>query len=338
MRALHVSAFGGPDAVLLREVPEPTPGPGEVLVCVAAAALNRRDVWLRQGTYPGVRLPLVLGSDAAGTVVATGGGVDPSVLGWEVVINPGLGWGAQQAVQSDAFEILGGHRHGTFADLVVVPFDAIHTKPAGLNMQEAAALPLAALTAFRALVTRGEVQVDECVLVTGAGGGVATYIIQMARYCGARVFVTTGTREKLDRAQALGAEGGVCYGDPGWAEALQALTEGGPDLVLDGAGGAAFGRLLEIVRPGGRIVSYGATLGAAPEVPLRQVFWKQVDIRGSTMGSDAEFVQMLRWADAGAFAPVVDSIWPLEQAAEAFRRLESPSSFGKVVLDVTGQA
>lgn len=337
MRALQVFGFGGPDAVHLRDVPEPTPEPGEVLVQVAAAALNRRDVWLRQGTYPGVSLPLVLGSDAAGTVVATGDGVDPSVLGWEVVINPGLRWGARQAVQSDAFEILGGHRQGTFADLVAVPFDSIHTKPAGLTMQEAAALPLAALTAFRALVTRGEVRVDERVVITGAGGGVATYMIQMARYCGARVFVTTGSRDKLDRAQALGAEGGVCYGDSGWGEELLALTEGGPELIVDGAGGATLGRLLEVVRPGGRIVSYGATTGAAPEVPLRQVFWKQVDIRGSTMGSDAEFVQMLRWADAGAFAPIVDSIWPLEEAAKAFRRLESPMSFGKVVLDVTGR-
>ncbi|MEB3222298.1 MAG: zinc-binding dehydrogenase [Candidatus Sericytochromatia bacterium] len=334
MRVVRVSSFGGPEVITCTTGPDPELGPGDVLVRVCAAALNRRDVWLREGLYPGGNLPLVPGSDAAGVIVAAGAEVDPSVLGWEVVINPGLGWGRHEAVQDAGFSILGSPHPGTFAELVAVPVSAIHTKPAGLSMQEAAALPLAAVTAFRALVTRGQVQVDERVLVTGAGGGVATYLIQMARYCGARVFVTTGSPDKLKKAEALGAEGGVCYTVPGWADQLREMMDGGADLVMDGAGGAVFGRLLEVARPGGRIVTYGSTLGPASEVALRQLFWKQLTVLGTTMGSDAEFVQMLRWADAGAFAPVVDSVWPLERVADAFERLEGAAAFGKVVVEV----
>ncbi|MDB5099679.1 MAG: ccr [Cyanobacteria bacterium RYN_339] len=332
MRAIVLRETGGPDVLKLETVNDPTPGQGQVLVRVDAAALNHRDVFIRQGLYAGMKLPVIPGSDCAGEVVAVGDGVDESMLGWRVVVDPALDWGRDARVQGKDFRILGMPEDGTYAQFVRVPASNVHAAPSALSVEEAAALPLAGLTAFRAVVSRGQTQVDENVLVTGVGGGVATFAVQMARYAGARVFVTSSSDAKLARAQEFGAQGGANYKDPAWLQRIRDLTDGGPDLVIDGAGGAQFEQLLDLVRPGGRIVTYGATLGPVPEVQIRRIFWKQLTIMGSTMGMPGEFVEMLKWFETGAISPIVDCVYPLAEAAEAHRRLEAAGQFGKIVL------
>ena len=334
MRAVVLRETGGPEVLRVETLPDPEPGPGEVLVKVEAAALNRRDSWIRQGRYAGIRLPAVLGSDGAGEIVATGEDVDPSLEGWRVVINPSLDWGPDARVQGPGFHILGMPTDGTYAEYVRVPARAIHAMPSSLSAVEAAAIPLAGLTAYRAVVTRGQAQVDEHVVITGVGGGVATMALQMARYAGARVAVTSGSEAKLARAQEFGAQGGVSYKDPAWVAQLRDLTDGGPHLVIDGTGGAQLDQLLDLVRPGGRIVTYGATLGPVPELQLRRIFWKQLTLMGTTMGTDQEFADMLRWFETGAVSPIVDCVYPLEQAAEAHRRMDEAAQFGKIVLQL----
>jgi NADPH:quinone reductase-like Zn-dependent oxidoreductase len=334
MRAVVLRELGDPEVLRLEEVPDPQPGPGEVLVRLEAAALNHRDVWIRKGLYAGIKVPIILGADGAGEVVAVGEGVDSSFMGWRVVINPALDWGKNPRVQGPNFRILGLPDDGTYAELVKVPASSVHPIPTGLSVEEAAAIPLAGLTAYRAVVTRGQVRPDETVLITGVGGGVATFALQIARFNGARVFVTSGLEAKLDRARALGAEGGVNYKESDWAQQLKDQMGSAPDLIIDSVGGATFDTLLDLAAPGGRIVSYGATLGAVPNLAMRRVFWKQLTILGSTMGTDQEFADMLKLFDSGAIAPVVDQTFPLADAAAAHRRMEEAGQFGKIVLRI----
>lgn len=332
MRAVVLRETGGPEVLKVEQVGEPVPGPGEVVVKLEAAALNKRDSWIRQGMYAGITLPVILGSDGAGEIVATGSDVDDSLEGWRVVINPSLDWGGDARVQGPDFRILGLPDDGTYAEYVRVPASAIHTMPSSLSAEEAAAIPLAGLTAYRAVVTRGQAQVDEHVVITGVGGGVATMALQMARYAGARVTVTSGSEAKLARAQEFGAQGGVNYRDPSWVKALRELTDGGPHLVIDGTGGTQLDQLLDLVRPGGRIVTYGATLGPVPNLQVRRIFWKQLTLMGTTMGTDHEFADMLKWFETGAVSPIVDCVYPLEEAAAAHARMDAAEQFGKVVL------
>lgn len=332
MKAIVLRETGGPEVLRVETLPDPEPGPGEVLVRLAAAALNKRDSWIRQGRYAGIQLPAILGSDGAGEVVAVGEDVDPSLEGWRVVMNPSLDWGADARVQGPGFHILGMPTAGTYAEYVRVPARAIHAMPSSLSAEEGAAIPLAGLTAYRAVVTRGQAQVDEHVVITGVGGGVATMALQMARYAGARVSVTSGSEAKLARAQEFGAQGGVNYKDPAWVKRLRDLTDGGPHLVIDGTGGEQLDQLLDLVRPGGRIVSYGSTLGNVPELQVRRIFWKQLTLMGTTMGTDQEFADMLKWFETGAISPIVDCVYPLEEAAEAHRRMDEAAQFGKIVL------
>ncbi|MNS32458.1 Quinone oxidoreductase 1 [compost metagenome] len=334
MRAVVLRELGEPEVLRLEELPDPQPGPGEVLVRLEAAALNHRDVWIRKGLYAGIKVPVILGADGAGEVVAVGEGVDNSFLGWRVVINPALDWGKDPRVQGPNFRILGLPDDGTYAELVKVPATSVHAIPSGLSVEEAAAIPLAGLTAYRALITRGQVAPDEKVLISGVGGGVATFALQLARFNGARVFVTSGLDSKLDRARDLGAEGGVNYKDPNWAADLKAMMDGGPDLIIDSAGGAGLDQLIDLAAPGGRLVSYGATLGAVPNLQMRRIFWKQLTLMGSTMGTDAEFAAMLKLFESGAIAPVVDQVFSLADAPEAHRRMETAGQFGKIVLRI----
>lgn len=332
MRAVVLREKGGPEVLRVEDVPMPEPQAGEVLVKLHAAALNKRDAWIRQGAYAGLRYPIILGSDGYGEIVAVGPGVDDSVEGWRVVIDPSLDWGHDARVQGPAFRILGLPDDGTYAEYVRVPFTNIHLAPSMLSPEEAAAIPLAGLTAYRAVVTRGQAQVDEQVVVTGTGGGVATFALQMARYSGSRVHVTSGSDAKLARAQEFGAEGGVNYRSESWVSDLREMTEGGPHLIIDGTGGAQMEQLLDLVRPGGRIVSYGSTLGDVPNLTMRRVFWKQLTLMGTTMGNDHEFAEMLKWFEAGAVTPIVDVAYPLEQVADAHRRMDASEQFGKIVL------
>src|SRR3712207_2604256 len=240
MKAMVLHELGGPEKLAYDDVPEPEPGPGETVVRLHAAALNRRDVFASRGQYPGARpeaLPVILGSDGSGEVVARGEGAGGPDEGTEVVINPALYWGDDPRKPGKEYRILGLPDEGTFAQFVKVPGDHVFPKPSHLSQEEAAALPLAALTAYRALVTRGQVQEGETVLIPGAGGGVATFLVQIASALGARVFVTSGSDEKIEKAKELGAEGGINYNTENWSKELKNMT-GGVDLCVDEIGRA----------------------------------------------------------------------------------------------------
>lgn len=327
MKAMALVQGGRVEA---QERPAPRPGAGQVQVALRAAACNRRDAWIRAGKYAGIRLPCVLGSDGAGVVSAVGPGVPEALLQREVIIYPALDWGPDPAVPGPRFRILGMPEDGTFAERIVVPAECAVDKPPHLTFEEAAALPLAALTAYRALMTRGRLRPGETVLLPGIGSGVQTMALMLAVSQGARVIVTSGSDEKLARARALGAAQGVNHRAADWDKALAAAA---PDLAVDGAGGDTFARCLGVVRPGGRVVTYGATAGAA-QVEVRRIFWKQLDVMGSTMGTLAEFQQMAALVRAGGLRPVVDTVMPLEQADEALARMERGEHMGKIVLRI----
>jgi zinc-binding alcohol dehydrogenase/oxidoreductase len=317
----------------MEDRPDPHPGPGEAVVRLKAAALNHRDVWIRKGQYAGIKLPIILGSDGAGQVAEVGEGVDSSWIGRDVVIDPTLGWGSDGRVQDSAFQILGLPVDGTYAERVRVPAANLYPKPAHLSWEEAAAIPLASLTAYRALVTRARVQPGETVLVTGIGGGVATCALIIAKQLGAKVWVTSGHDSKLHAARAHGAEGGVNHRKDDWSKALISDIGSRPDIVIDSAGGETFNKALDVLKPGGRLVTYGSTLGAAHNVEIRRIFWKQLNVLGSTMGSPSDFAGMLKLYEGG-LRPIIDKVFPLEQASDAHIRMEAGDQFGKIVLRI----
>jgi NADPH:quinone reductase-like Zn-dependent oxidoreductase len=334
MRAIVLNALGDADHLRIEERPDPHAGPGEVVIRLHAAALNRRDVWIRKGQYAGIKLPIILGSDGAGQVFEVGDGVDPSWAGRDIVIDPSLNWGPDERAQGASFNILGLPVDGTYAEMVRVPAANIHPKPSHLSWEEAAAVPLASVTAYRALVTRARVQAGETVLVTGIGGGVATTALMIAKHLGATVYVTSGSDAKLEAARRHGALGGVNHRNDDWPKTLISEIGSRPDVIIDGAGGETFNKALDALKPGGRLVSYGSTLGAAQNVEIRRIFWKQLNVLGSTMGSPSDFPAMLKLYEAG-LRPIIDKVFPLEQASDAHIRMEAGDQFGKIVLRIS---
>lgn len=335
MKAMVLRAADGPEALRLEDVPAAVPGPGEVVVRVRAAALNHRDLFICRGQYAGLRFPIIIGSDGAGEVAAVGPDVRAPATGTAVVINPSLHWGSDPQVPGPAWRILGLPDDGTFAEFVKVPAANVLPRPAGLSDEDAAAIPLCGLTAYRAVVTRGRVRAGETVLVIGVGGGVATFALLLARHAGARVLVTSSSDAKLARARELGADDGFNYTASDWVKAVRAATEGkGPDLIIDGTGGPVFDQALDAARPGGRVVTYGATLGPAREVAVRRIFWKHLTVLGSTMGSPDEFRAMLALFEGGKLRPAVDQMFPLAEAGQALLRMDRAAQFGKVVLRI----
>jgi zinc-binding alcohol dehydrogenase/oxidoreductase len=333
VRAVVLRELGDVGNLRVEEWPMPVPGPGEVVVRVRAASLNHRDVWIRRGQYAGIRLPAILGSDATGEVTAAGDADGKSWLGREVVIDPSLGWGPDLRAQGANFHLLGMPTEGTYAEFVKVPAANAYAKPSHLTLEEAAALPLASVTAYRALVTRAAVQAGEIVVITGIGGGVALAALTIAVSLGATVYVTSGSETKIASAKQYGAAGGVTYRASGWPRTLLEMIGRRPDVIVDGAGGDTLAQALDLVKPGGRIVTYGATCGAVPNLEVRRIFWKQIDIRGSTMGTPEDFSRMLDLYATG-LRPVVDSVFPLEDVAQAHARIDSGDQFGKIVLRV----
>lgn len=332
MKAVRVHEMGGPQSLVLDEIPVPTIGDGEVLVRVRAAALNHRDVFITQGLYPKIHLPVTLGSDGAGEVASVGSRVDSVAVGDHVVIDPLLGWGEDPSVwDPERSNILGMPHDGTFAQYVAVPAVNVYSKPQALSMDEAAAIPLAGLTAYRATFTRGGLNPGETILITGVGGGVQTFVLLFAKAIGARAIVTSGSDAKLERAKALGADIGLNYATtPDWHKALR---PGGPiDLVVDSTGGETLAKALEAVRPGGRIVIYGRTTGDAT-LKLFSLFWKHVTVLGTSMGSPQDFRAMLELFDSG-LRPAVDRVFPMADAAVAAQRLAAAGQFGKIVLRI----
>ena len=336
MKAMVLRELGGPDQLGYEDVPEPEPGSGETVVRLRAAALNRRDVFVTYGQYPGARpeaLPVILGSDGSGEVVARGEGAAGPDEGTEVVINPALYWGNDPRKPGKEYRILGLPDDGTFAQFVKVPAENVFPKPSHLSHEEAAALALGALTAYRALVTRGKVEQGETVVVPGVGSGVATLVVQMAAALGARVFVTSGSDEKIEKAKELGAEGGVNYNSEDWSKELKGMA-GGVDLSLDHVGGEAFNALVSLAKPGGRIVAVGATAGPTPKAMTIRIALKHLDVLGTAMGTNEEFGAMLDLYAEHGLRPVINEIFPLEEAAAALKHMEEGKGIGKIVLQV----
>lgn len=334
MRAVQLTAVHQLDVA---QVPDPVPADGEVLVALRAAALNHRDVWIKAGQYAGLAWPCIPGSDGAGEIVAVGAGVEPARVGQSVIINPSFGWGARSEAQGPDFAILGLPRAGTLAEKVAVPVTQISPKPEHLDWSGAAALPLAGLTAYRALFARARLQAGERVLVSGIGGGVALFALQFAIAAGARVWVTSSSPDKIARAVTLGAEGGFDYRDEQWA--AHAVKSAGPfDVVVDSAGGPGFGRLVDATVAGGRVITYGATRGEAT-LPLRKIFWRQISVLGTTMGSPTDWSDLVQFVTKHRLRPVVSAEFPLEQAALAFAHMERGEQFGKLVVTMgTGES
>lgn len=319
--------------VSIQEVPDPAPGAGQVVVRIRAAALNHRDVWIQRGQYAGLKYPIIVGSDGSGTVHQVGEGVDSALRGKEMIVNPGQQWGENERVQSTAFKILGLPEDGTFAQFLKVDAQYLIPKPAHLSFEEAAALPLAGLTAYRALFRRAGLAADEKLLITGIGGGVAMLGLQFALACGAAVYVTSSGEEKIRQACGMGAKGGVDYTQEDWVKQLQAEA-GLFDVILDSAGGEGFAQLLDLAAPGGRIAVYGATRGNIPELATRKIFWKQLSILGSTMGSETDFEAMLAFVEEHQIRPVIDHVFPLAETEAALRRMEQGQQAGKIILRI----
>ncbi len=331
MRAVQLSAV---HQLAVVDLSDPQPGAGEVVVALRAAALNHRDVWIKAGQYAGLKWPCIPGSDGAGEVVATGDGIDPTWHGREVIINPAFGWDESESAQGPQFQILGLPRDGTLAEKIAVPATQLAAKPTHLSWQEAAALPLAGLTAYRALFSRAKLQKGQRVLVSGIGGGVALFALQYAVAEGAEVWVTSSSAEKIARAVALGAKGGFDYRSETWV--ADALRRAGPfDVVIDSAGGEGFGKLIDVTASGGRVVFYGATRGDAA-LPVRKVFWRQISLLGTTMGSPSDWAAMTAFVAEKRIRPVVSAEFPLERAAEAFGVMERGEQFGKIVVSIGG--
>lgn len=317
----------------LEERPRPMAGPGEVVIHLKAAALNHRDLWIKSGQYAGLKYPVILGSDGAGVVVDVGDGVDAGWMDREVIINPGFDWGHDPKGQEPRFSILGLPKDGTFAEFIHVPASQVAAKPSHLTWEEAAALPLAGLTAYRAVFTRGQLKAHERVLITGIGAGTALFALQFAAAAGAVPCVTSSSLGKLERAHQLGSRAGAIYVDPGWAHEF-GKHHGPFDLIVDSAGGTGFGDLIDLCATGGRIVFFGATRGNPPELPTRKVFWRQISLLGTTMGSPEDFSAMLEFVKTHGIKPVVSEVFPLAEVGKAFDRMETGQQMGKLVLSL----
>jgi NADPH:quinone reductase-like Zn-dependent oxidoreductase len=327
VKAIRIHEDGGPEVLRYEDAPDPEPGPGEVSIRLAAASLNHLDVWVRKG-LPSVPKPRTLGADGAGTVELVGEGVTGLAEGDRVVLNPGLEHG-------DAIHVVGEHTQGTHAELVCVPAGNVYPLPDELGFEEAAAVPLVFETAYRMLVTRARLERDEWVLVWGIGGGVATAALAIARALGAQTIVTSGSDEKLAHARELGAGATINHADEDVPARVRELTGGkGADIVVEHVGEATWQRSLSAAAHGGRIAVCGATSGPNPPAALHRVWWKQLTILGSTMGTKADFEGAYELVKSGRARPVVDRVFPLAEARAAHERLEAGDQLGKIVLRI----
>jgi NADPH:quinone reductase-like Zn-dependent oxidoreductase len=343
MKAVVITENGELDKVKLADIANPRPAAGEVLIRVKSAALNHLDIWVRKGRR-GVTLsmPHVLGSDGAGVVSEIGAGVEGIAVGDEVLINPGLSCNkcefCRRGEQSEciSFSIVGMGRHGTFAEYVAVPAGNVYRKPAHLSLDEAAALPLAYVTAWRMLMTRAELKPGQTLLIHGIGGGAALAALQLAKLAGAAVIVTSSSDEKLKRAEQLGADHRINYKTSDVASAVRDITGGrGVDVVFETVGAVTWPVDFACVRRGGKIVICGVTGGPKAETNLQALYWNQVAIMGSTMGSNDDFRGMLSAVTAAKLKPVVDSVFPLVKGREAMAKMETGQQFGKIVLKIS---
>jgi len=328
VRAVRIHEDGGPEVLVLEEAPDPVAGPGDVLVRLRASALNHLDVWIRKG-LPSVPKPRILGADGAGIVEALGEGVTGFEPGERVVLNPGIEAGGGR------IHVIGEHRDGTNAELIAVPATNVHPIPEGLSFEEAAAFPLVFETAYRMLVTRAGLREGEWVLAWGIGGGVSTAALAIAKALGANVLATSSSDAKLEQARELGADATVKHATGDVKEAVQEATGGrGIDVVVEHVGQATWATSLQVAAPGGRIAVCGATSGPNPPAALHRIWWKQLSILGSTMGTGEDFARAYELVGSGRARPVIDEVLPLEEIRAAHERLEAGEQLGKIVLTI----
>jgi NADPH:quinone reductase-like Zn-dependent oxidoreductase len=328
VQAVRIHEDGGPDVLVLEEVPDPSPAPGEVLIRLRTSALNHLDVWIRKG-LPSVPKPRILGADGAGVVESLGHGVSGFEPGQPVVINPGV------EAADGAIHVIGEHGDGTNAQLIAVPATNVYPIPDGLSFEEAAAFPLVFETAYRMLVTRARLQAGEWVLLWGIGSGVSTAGLAIANALGARTIVTSSSDEKLARARELGADATVNHATDDVKAAVKDATAGhGADVVIDHVGEATWRTSLDVAAREGRIAVCGATSGPNPPAALHRVWWKQLTILGSTMGTKADFEGAYDLIASGRARPVVDEVVPLAEIRAAHERLEAGEQLGKIVLTI----
>jgi len=327
VKAIVIHEDGGPEVLRYEDVPDSEPGEGEVLVRMRAASLNHLDVWTRRG-LPSVPKPRILGADGAGVVEALGSGVQGFEPGQPVVINPGI-------EHNGTIHVIGEHTQGVHAELAAIPATNVYPLRDGISFEDAAAFPLVFETAYRMLVTRAGLRGGEWVLIWGVGGGVATAALRIAQALGAHTVVTSSSDEKLAKAAALGADVTVNHGTGDVVATVKEATGGGAHVVIETVGDATWKRSLDAARQGGRIVVCGATSGPNPPAALHRIWWKQLDILGSSMGTRADFEGAYDLVAAGA-TPVIDSVVPLAEARAAHERLEAGEQFGKIVLAIPG--
>lgn len=327
MKAVRIHEDGGPEVLRYEDVPDPEPGPGEALVALRAAGLNHLDIWVRQG-LPSVPKPRILGADGAGVVEALGEGVSGLAVGDRVVVNPGI-------VHDNRITVIGEHTDGTYCELKAIPATQLAPLDDALSFEQAAAFPLVFETAHRMLVTKARLQEGEWVLIWGIGGGVALAAFEIARALGAHTVVTSSSSEKLQRALELGADVALHHGEEDVVAATREATGGrGADVVVETVGEATWERSLGAAAYEGRVVVCGATSGHSPPARLYRLWWKQLVVLGSTMGTPADFEGAYELIRTGRARIHVDSTFPLAEAAKAHERLESGAQFGKVVLTI----
>ena len=327
MKALVHEAKAGTEGLSFRNMEKPVPKAGEVRVKLKAMGMNHRDLFILDRHKP-VDPPLILGSDGAGVIDEVGEGVVGVAVGDEVVINPSLNWKENSDCPPPGFEIVGFPDHGTFAEYVAVPIDNVEIKPNHLNWEEAGVLSLAALTAYRALFTQGKAKDGMNILIPGIGGGVATFLLQFAKAAGANVFVTSRSAAKCQQALQLGASQAL-NSEEDWTQQLNGQKM---DLVIESVGAATFNQSLKQLRPGGTIVTFGSSTGDSITLNLRDFFYGQFTLKGSTMGSKEEYKNMLRFISKHQIKPVMDKTFGLAQYEQAFERLEKAEQLGKICL------
>ncbi len=323
MKAVRIHSDGGPEVLRYEDVPDPEPGPGDVLIELRAAALNHLDIWIRKG-LPSVPKPRILGADGSGVVVA-GEGFEP---GERVVINPGIELG------NGAIDVVGEHSDGTHAELIALPRAQVYSIPNGLTFEEAAAFPLVFETAYRMLVTKARLAPEEWVLVWGIGSGVSTAALAIAKALDAFVIVTSSSEAKLERGRELGADAALNHETDDVVAIVKELTGGGAHVVVDHVGEATWARTLNAARADGRVCVCGATTGPNPPANLHRIWWKQLTVYGSTMGTREDFEAVYELVASGKAKPVIDEVFPLAEAAAAHERLEAGEQLGKIILRI----
>ena len=344
MKAAFIQEHGNLEKIQIGDLDAPTIGPNEVLIETKFGALNHLDIFVVRG-WPGLTLnmPHVIGADGSGIVKEIGSEVTTLSVGDKITINPGISCGkcemclSGQQVFCKQFSILGENKWGTFAQYLKLPEISVLKIPDEFSLEKAAAAPLTFLTAWRMLITQAEIKPNEYVFIHGAGGGVSSAAIQIAKYYGAKVITTTSTSRKIEMAMKLGADHVINYKETKdyRNQVFELTNKHGIDVVIDNVGQATFPTSIRLLRPGGRLITCGVTLGPFSKINIADIFWKHLEIKGSTMANQGEFRAVMQLVLDGTLKPIIDKIYPLENVREAEEYLSEGNQFGKVLIKVS---